>query len=555
MATREEIYNAIRKADAAGDEASVRALAQHLSSMDAPAQPQAQEKPARGVMEELGRQLGLTVRHGLEGGAQLLEIGSEPIRAGLEAVGVPKMMPAGQLASSAADAIGLPKPETATERVVGDASRLVAGSMGMTGAAAKAGLVPLAAAPGAQALSAAGAGTAGGAAREGGGGPGAQFAASLAGGLAAPLAASRVIAPNTSPEVLALMKEGVTPTPGQVLGGTAKRVENAATSIPIVGDVIKAGQRRAVGDLNRAAANRALAPFGEKLPDGMQGREAVGYIKDRLGERYDELLNGITVAADLPFLQKVRDVQRMAGTGGMDPAAVQRLDTILKNRVLGKFIGPGAKVTGETMKQIESDLGQMSASFRRDTSSDMRNLGDALMEVQSQLRHLVGRSNPAIAPELRKVNEGYANYKRLERAAASLGSDEGVFSPAQLLSAVKATDRSKDKAKFARGDALMQDLADSGRTVLGNNVPDSGTPLRAMVAGGTLGVGGAVSPTVAPATLAALAYTPAGQRAMAALLAKRPDVIRDLQAQGGGQLLPLSSLALPAPLFATELTQ
>ena len=43
-------------------------------------------------------------------------------------------------------------------------------------------------------------------------------------------------------------------------------------------------------------------------------------------------------------------------------------------------------------------------------------------------------------------------------------------------------DRSKDKSKFAKGDALMQDLSESAKTALGNKVPDSGTPYRSMVA-------------------------------------------------------------------------
>jgi hypothetical protein len=71
----------------------------------------------------------------------------------------------------------------------------------------------------------------------------------------------------------------------------------------------------------------------------------------------------------------------------------------------------------------------------------------------------------------------------MQRAASYMGADDGVFSAGQLQSAVKAMDRSKDKGKFSRGDALMQDLSDAGKSVLGDKVPNSGTADRLMNVG------------------------------------------------------------------------
>ncbi|MEG7603096.1 hypothetical protein, partial [Listeria monocytogenes] len=86
-------------------------------------------------------------------------------------------------------------------------------------------------------------------------------------------------------------------------------------------------------------------------------------------------------------------------------------------------------------------------------------LGDAYKQLQSELRDLVTRSNPAHADELKAINTGWASFKRIQNAAAKVGSEEGVFTPAQLQNAVRALDRSKDKARFAEGNALMQDLS------------------------------------------------------------------------------------------------
>lgn len=154
---------------------------------------------------------GLALRYGMEALGQTADIAAEPIRAGLNAVAGAVQGPpglndlvtgrkpfkfnssVGQLASGAADAIGLPAPRDANERVIGDASRMVAGGGGLAGGARKAAEVltgmpkfvmnALAANPGMQVAGAAGAGAAGGSVREAGGGAFEQFAASLAGGL------------------------------------------------------------------------------------------------------------------------------------------------------------------------------------------------------------------------------------------------------------------------------------------------------------------------------------------------------------------------------------
>lgn len=153
--------------------------------------------PARSVPDELVRQVGLTGRHVLEGVGDTADLIASPIRAGLNAAG---MNIQGRSGKTLADFLKLPQAETPTERVVGDVSRLVAGSAGVIGAAGKATsmvtgttqkvLQTLAARPGLQAASAVGAGAAGGATREAGLGELAQLVASLAGGVAAPMAVS-----------------------------------------------------------------------------------------------------------------------------------------------------------------------------------------------------------------------------------------------------------------------------------------------------------------------------------------------------------------------------
>lgn len=142
-------------------------------------------------LSDIPRQLGLTTRYALEGPAQAAQLVTEPI-AGLMRMGGIKTRPLGEIASGFASAIGLPSPESAQERVVGDATRLLAGSGATVGAAGAASALPgmmgkagafLAANPTQQLSAAVGAGGMGGLSREGGGSAMQQAGASLLGGV------------------------------------------------------------------------------------------------------------------------------------------------------------------------------------------------------------------------------------------------------------------------------------------------------------------------------------------------------------------------------------
>jgi hypothetical protein len=158
-----------------------------------PSQPvqEAGQSLNRGL-SDIPRQIGLTARYALEGPAQAAQIFTEPV-AGLMRLGGIKTKPLGEVASGFADAIGLPKPESGQERVVGDATRLLAGTGGMLGASRAMAQLPgmagtvgagMAANPTAQLTSATGAGTLGGISREGGGNELQQAGAALIGGVA-----------------------------------------------------------------------------------------------------------------------------------------------------------------------------------------------------------------------------------------------------------------------------------------------------------------------------------------------------------------------------------
>ena len=311
------------------------------------------------------------------------------------------------------------------------------------------------------------------------------------------------------------------PTIGQSLGGWANRAEEKLQSIPIMGDAIQNARQSAGADLSRAATNRALAPIGKELPEGVTGNEAVQFTRKALGDAYDAILPRMTVQKDMPYQQAVTGLKQMVNTGAISTTAPKQFNRFLANEVEPLFQGQQA-MTGETFKRLQSKVTEQIQRTKASTNADERLLGDAYKELGDQLNQLSTRSNPALSKELSAINRGYANFKRVQRAASSVAAEDGVFSPAQLQNAVKAADRSKDKARFAEGDALMQDLSAAGKNVLSNKVPNSGTVDRLLLGGGALG-SGLVNPFIPAGLLAgAAAYSPFAQRLLSGSVAARP---------------------------------
>ena len=351
---------------------------------------------------------------------------------------------------------------------------------------------------------------------------------------------SRILSPQTGAAQRMLMAEGVELTPGQVAGGMAKRIEDASTSIPIMGGQVAQAQQRAVESFNRAAINRGLGEIGEKLPDGMVGREAIEYAGKKIGDAYDPLLARMTLRADQQFIADSTALAQNA-QAALAPERAQQLANIMQTK-LGRHMSGQGTMTGQKFKLADSELGRLARQFSSSADADQRMLGETIRDMQSVMRDALARSNPRLAPELRKIDKAFATNLRVERAAASVAATDGVFTPAQLQNAVKALDSSGRKRQFARGNALLQDLADAGKEVLPSAVGNSGTADRAglMAMGGALATGQWWAPMAAG--VGAAAYTRPGIASMRALLTQRPAV--------AGTIAELLERGAPIPLTA-----
>jgi len=348
-------------------------------------------------------------------------------------------------------------------------------------------------------------------------------------------AAAGLRAPNTPPAAAntaqaRLQAEGIQLTPGQIMGGMARGLEDKATSIPFVGDSIRGAKVRAGEGFNRALANRVLAPLNETLPRNIQpGREMIAHLQERISQAYDDVLSRVTVQRDPQLDADIQGVlQRAAILTDQEQAQLTRaIDQVVLRRLNGQ-------ISGDDFKVLDSDIGKLASDYSSSTAAGERQLGEAFGEIKTALRDLVTRTNPQEATALGQVDQGFANLTLLERAAAK--STDGTITPAQARVAMRQGDRSVRKRASAAGRARMQGLIDDASAVLPSTVPDSGTAGR-IAAMGT-GYVAATNPLLAVPAVAAMGlYTQPGVAAVNALSRLRAPAVT----YSGNGLVPLTS--------------
>jgi len=335
---------------------------------------------------------------------------------------------------------------------------------------------------------------------------------------------SRVVSPkaSTNPQLQLLKESGVNPTIGQTLGGWANKAEEKLQSLPIMGDAISAARNRSNKGFETAVYNKTLEKIGDKLPQGLGGRDALIYTENALKTNYDDVLNKIgAIKKDQIFTSKVDSLKSMVNKLVMPKAEKAKFASALND--VEQSMNKTGFMTSDAYKAIESQLGKDASKLGASTNIYEGKMSTAVKQLQEELRDLLKRNAGGYADDLQKTNAGWASFKRAQNAASKLGAEDGAFTPSQYLNAVRALDKSKDKGAFARGSALGQELGDAGKTILANKVPDSGTAQRVLYGTGAV-ASGAINPAI-PIGLftGAGAYLSPVQKLLSGSVTKRPE--------------------------------
>lgn len=449
------------------------------------AQPQepAQEQ-APGVGDDLVRQLGLTARAGLEGATALPNMLWNGPAGVVNWLAGREVMPRAD-ASATADALGLPTPQTAQERIVGDAagamasvspfglmSRVADTATGVAGTVAR----NLSSNIGTQVAAAGGGGASSGIARELGASPAVQLGAGLFGGLAAGSTVSGLA--NRSARRAA---ESAVPTVEQLRQQAGSRFEEAHRR------GVSAGQAQTQQLANdvRALAQREglISPTGRVSEAYPKAREALRMLDDYA-----------TGSMNVPQMQAVRKV--LTDAAKSQDAGERRIAVMMLNQ-FDDFTAPLAP-------QLADARSMYSRAMRGDQLETMRELAESRAGQYS----VSGMEN-ALRTEYRQLNNRIIK-----------GQERG-WSPEQR-EAIK---------RVAEGDALTNAARMGGKLAptgvvsfgLGGGVPYAvGTSIGGPALGAAMG-GGAMAGGIL-------------SRNLASRLTNKNALLAEMLARGGGAM-------------------
>ncbi|WP_417276120.1 glycoside hydrolase family 73 protein [Castellaniella sp.] len=470
------LERALVKADAAGNAADAKALADEIRRLRGavtPAQPlQESASSAQGeylpdggyhiemshtaptgstptpqepsLSDRLLRQGGLTARAAIQGAGDLANVFTEPIRYGMWQAGIHDTKPTGALATKLADSLGLPKPENGRERVAQD----VAGALSGVGTAAKLGAVtaekvvsPIARGiaelfsknVGTQASSVALGKGLGSAAKEGGASPGTQIALELAGSFL----------PTATPTAVAgLTRRAVRGGEAgrQAMADRAQRFEQATGAMPTVGQA-------ADSTILQGVENQLGKTLGSVGVMTRKARQQVEALRDQV----EGVARGLSPAAGAVDAGEsvARGLQGFKdGFKGLQHQLYSALDEFLPGSTPIRVAR-----TQEALKGLTADINGAESVSRLFQNAKIGGLSGALsddLERSARAQIPAGGSlfNPP-KPDLSQATLPYESIKKLRTLVGEQLADQSFLADVP---------RSKWKALYA---ALSDDLGDA----------------------------------------------------------------------------------------------
>lgn len=340
-----------------------------------------------------------------------------------------------------------------------------------------------------------------------------------------------------TPAAQYLASKNIPMTIGQKLGGAAKSVEDAMTSLPFVGDRIGARMTDSFKGFNRAAFDDPS--FGRIGAHTEQmGEEGASNLLDQIGDSYKSATAGVDVPLDPQFMADIDAARRVAEKlpeNARGPFQ-QAIDNIV-NPVMD-----AGNLTGDAFHGSIKNLKGLGVPSAAQGFDDVYKGG--LRQTRDALRGQIERGGGAdVIANLGAADDAYRSAKTLQDAVkrarnGTRSGDVQTFTPSQLNDAAWAT-----QTKYP-GQRPFGALADAGQETLPSKLPDSGTGRRVIQASiGTTALGGAgaadyanslgENPTdsnylrnaaIATALLTA-GGTKAGQKALDMALISRPELM------------------------------
>jgi len=302
-----------------------------------------------------------------------------------------------------------------------------------------------------------------------------------------------------SEEAAQLMEQGVNvpiwkATENKLLRGVVER----AKALPITKSFVYGQERKALEGVNKNWFANATPPApvldeaGTVLrweldkPVTKIGSEGLQELTDKFDDAYKALYKGRVIPIDDSYKQEIRSIinevkkyypERVSEEFNK---AVLQADDLLRQATrpfsdlkTGKFRKGREGVSSESIKV---SIDSLNKRIRQAWKKGEENLAESLSAVRDIITDLRVRGlPPEVASMAKPINAAYANFKQLQKAAQSLDvQKQGIITPNQMLSAIKATDITPGKSAFARGGARNQADVLNATRALGSELPEVG---------------------------------------------------------------------------------
>ena len=299
-----------------------------------------------------------------------------------------------------------------------------------------------------------------------------------------------------------LRSEGVTPTAGQAVGGTAAQQQLFREASTAVG---RARSEQALGDFTAAVMKRVGSTATRATPDALE--EAA----TRIGSVFNDVVKGVGVTPSRDNLismnNALKTYKQLAPKASAAP--------IFKNvqKALNQSAVSGQPIPADVVKTWRSTMSKLTtspdAAMREAAIGSIDAIDDAINSA------LIAARKPKAIAQLREARGQYRNLLAIENAARR--SDiEGILSPLQLRTALLQQGR----RSYVQGKGDLSPITRAAADVL-KPLPDSGTQQRLSAgqllpgaasgtgAGLAAGFGLGLDPMTATAVGAAAAAAPA----------------------------------------------
>jgi hypothetical protein len=311
------------------------------------------------------------------------------------------------------------------------------------------------------------------------------------GGSALTRATGAVLNGVANPAVQRLRDAGIPLTVGEVLGGGAKKAQDALTSVFGPGNMV--ARRYADGRLalNQAAFDQAGQTIG--APINGVGQAGIGALNAAKNNAYSNALNPVSLNLNTP--------QTIDALGGALSAAktIPNVDQAsdLATGALTNYIGnaaPNGVMSGNDFQQAYRGLSRTANSASSRVYG--HEIGQALGQGQDALVGALESQNPGAYQQFLNANSANRHLSILSdavNAAKNQIGDAGepLFTPAQLGTAASANARTYNgKVAAAAGDRPFNQLALDAQQVMSSKLPESGTFPRALLGTALLSGGG-----------------------------------------------------------------